>query len=405
MYDMMGIYGDLAAFLAEALIPALVTMAAKLQQWIPPISPLAKSSRLLPLDALRGFIIVLMALDHANSFIAHGKLEPELWADLFPSYLGHPPLTFVTRLVTHLAAPGFFFLMGTGMILLAQSRRQRGWSEWQIIRHFLLRGALLIVLQFTLENYAWSLKEPVGIYFGVLYALGGVMIIGTLLLRLPQGWLLTASGLLIVATELLLPEARTGFIPYPVPLRMWLLPGFTGPVLVLYPLMPWLGVAGLGMAYGNRLQQNPTLAYRRAFWLGVVAILIFILLRYLGGFGNIRPMTGEDWIAFLNVVKYPPSISFLLLTLGTNLLLLALFSKLPDLILWPLAVFGQVPLFFYISHLFLYGFWSRWIAPAGIGIPRMLPFWIAGLLILWPLCWLYGRFKHNRAPNSLWRFL
>jgi uncharacterized membrane protein len=362
-----------------------------------------RASRHLPVDALRGFIIILMALDHANGFIAHAKLQPELWADLFPSYQGRPPLTFLTRLVTHLAAPGFFFLMGAGMILLAQSRRRQGWSEWQTTRHFLLRGSLLILLQFTLENFAWSLKEPLGIYFGVLYALGGVMIIGTLLLRLPQRWLLTVSGSLIIATELLLPQTRTGFVAYPVPLRMWLLPGFSGPVLVLYPIMPWLGVAGLGMVYGRLLQQNPAQAYRHAFWLGTAALLLFIPLRYLGGFGNIRPAAGQDWIAMLNVVKYPPSITFLLLTLGTNLLLLALFSRLPDLILWPLAVFGQVPLFFYISHLFLYGLWGRWIDPAGIGILRMIPVWLLGLLILWPLCWSYGRFKHGRPPGSLWR--
>jgi uncharacterized membrane protein len=365
-------------------------------------APLA--SRHLPLDALRGFIIILMALDHANGFIAHAKLQPELWADLFPSYQGHPPLTFLTRLVTHLAAPGFFFLMGAGMILLAQSRRRQGWREWQTTRHFLLRGSLLILLQFTLENFAWSLKESLGIYFGVLYALGGVMIICTLLLRLPQRWLLTVSGSLIIATELLLPQTRTGFVAYPVPLRMWLLPGFSGPVLVLYPIMPWLGVAGLGMVYGRLLQQNPAQAYRHAFWLGTAALLLFIPLRNLGGFGNIRPAAGQDWIAMLNVVKYPPSIAFLLLTLGANLLLLALFSQLPDLILWPLAVFGQVPLFFYISHLFLYGLWGRWIDPAGIGIPRMIPVWLLGLVILWPLCWSYGRFKHSRPPGSLWRF-
>ena len=159
------------------------------------------------------------------------------------------------------------------------------------------------------------------------------------------------------------------------------------------------------MAYGRLLQQGPNQAYRRAFWLGLAALLCFLPLRYWGGFGNIRPVSGQNWIAILNVVKYPPSITFLLLTLGTNLLLLALFSRLPDIILWPLAIFGQVPLFFYISHLFLYGFWGRWIESAGVGIPRMIPYWLIGLLILWPLCWLYGRFKHSRTPNSVWRFL
>lgn len=379
-------------------------MAANLQNQIHRAISQTKTSRLLPLDALRGFIIVLMALDHANSFIAHGKLDPELWADLFPTYFGHPPLTFLTRLITHLAAPGFFFLMGAGMILFAHSRRRKEWSTWQITRHFLIRGALLIILQFTLENFAWSLKEPLGIYFGVLYALGGVMIIGSMMLHLPQSWLVVIGVGLISTTELLLPEIRTGFVPYPVPLRMLFLPGFTGPVLVLYPVLPWLGVTALGMAYGRWLQNDPEQAYRRAFWLGLAALLIFLPLRQLGGFGNIRPPAGQDWIAFLNVVKYPPSIGFLLLTLGTNLLLLALFFHLPGTILGPLAVFGQVPLFFYISHLFLYGFWGRWIVLAGTGIPRMLPYWVAGLLLLWPLCWLYGNLKQSRGPNSVWRF-
>jgi uncharacterized membrane protein len=327
-----------------------------------------------------------------------------MWADLFPSYLGHPPLTFVTRLVTHLAAPGFFFLMGTGMTMLTQSRRQKGWTGWQITRHFLLRGTLLIFLQFTLENYAWSLKESLGIYFGVLYALGGVMIIGSLLLHLPQLGLALVSLALIISTELLLPESRTGWTAYPLPLRMWLLPGFTGSVLVLYPLMPWLGVAGLGILFGERLRQNPRLAYKYAFWLGISALLMFLPLRLLGGYGNIRPVTGQDWIALLNVVKYPPSITFLLLTLGANLLLLAFFSRLPVRLLWPLAVFGQAPLFFYISHLFLYGLLGKLFEPAGIGIPRMLPYWLLGLLFLWLLCLLYGRFKYSRSLNSIWRF-
>ena len=345
-----------------------------------------------------------MALDHANSFIAHGKLQPELWADMFPNYQGYPPLTFMTRLVTHLAAPGFFFLMGTGMAMLARNRQKKDWSKRHITFHFLARGILLILLQFTLENLAWSLKEPVGIYFGVLYGLGSVMIIGSLMLYLPQRALLLLSGVLIIATELLLPQTRVGFVEYPLLLRMWLLPGFSGPILVLYPIMPWLGVSGLGMVYGHWLQGHPLATYRRAFWMGTVAILLFIFVRWLDAFGNIRPLAADDWVAFLNVVKYPPSITFLLLTLGTLLLLIALFSRLPAILLWPLAVFGSVPLFFYISHLFLYGFWGRWLAPEGMGIPRMIPFWLLGLLILWPLCLFYGRFKHGRDPNSIWRF-
>lgn len=346
-----------------------------------------------------------MALDHANSFIARGKLQPELWTDLFPNYVGHPPLTFLTRLVTHLAAPGFFFLMGSGMVMLAQSRQRNGWSKRQISIHFLIRGLLLILLQFTLENLAWNLKEPIGIYFGVLYGLGGVMIIGSLLLYLPQQILLPLSFMLIIITELLLPQTRVGFVEYPLLTRMLLLPGFSGPVIVFYPILPWLGVSGLGMIYGRQLQKNTFDAYHRAFWIGVTALILFVLVRGLNDFGNIRPLNGDGWVDFLNVVKYPPSISFLLLTLGSLMLLLALFSRLPGFLLWPLAVFGSVPLFFYISHLFLYGFMGRWFAPGGIGIPRMFPYWLIGLIILWPLCFYYGRFKQSRNLNSAWRFL
>ena len=270
-----------------------------------------------------------MALDHANSFIAHGKLEPELWADLFPNYAGQPPLTFLTRLATHLAAPGFFFLMGAGMVLWTEARRRRGWSERHITSHFLTRGGMLILLQFALENPAWSLKESPGVYFGVLYALGGAMVLGSLCLRLPQRWLLGLSAALILLTQLLLPESRPGFIAYPIPLRLWLLPGFSGRVLVLYPLMPWLGVMGLGMGYGRSLHHDRPRAYQLAFWIGMAALLLFIPLRLWGGFGNIRPAAGADWIAFFNLVKYPPSLVFLLLTLGINLLLLALFARLP----------------------------------------------------------------------------
>ncbi|MEJ2749879.1 MAG: heparan-alpha-glucosaminide N-acetyltransferase domain-containing protein, partial [Anaerolineae bacterium] len=295
---------------------------------------IVSSNRLSQLDALRGVIIILMALDHANSFIAHGKLEPELWADLFPNYTGQPSYVFITRLVTHLAAPGFFFLMGVGMVLLANSRRQRGWSEGQIARHLLVRGGLLILLQFLLENPAWAWGNVMTdtTYFGVLYALGGAMIIGVLFLRLPQRWLVGLSAALVIGTPLLLPEVRTGFAAYSLPLRLWLLPGFSGNVLVLYPIIPWLGVMGLGMGYakgGILKDEGGTAAYRLALWLGTSALVLFAGLRWWGGLGNIRPPVGGDWVGFLNLVKYPPSLTFLLLTLGVNLVLLALLARLP----------------------------------------------------------------------------
>ncbi len=364
---------------------------------------------MLPLDALRGLVIVVMALDHANQFIAHGKLGFELWTGRFPDYRGEA-LTFLTRFVTHLAAPGFFFLLGTGMVLFAASRRQQGWPNWRIIGHLVLRGGLLILFQFYVENPAWRIGQPPDptVYVGVLYSLGGTMIIGSLFLYLPMAWLAGVSGLLIVATELLLPDAGRGSIQYAPALRLWLIPGYTQGMFVLYPVMPWLGVMGLGMAYGHWLRQDRAQAYRGALWLGLAALLLFWPLRLLDSFGNIRPLPGDDWIAWLNLVKYPPSLTFLLLTLGGDLLLLGLLVRLAEVTevgLQGLAVFGRVPLFFYVMHLYLYGYLGQWLDLDGIGIARMYPYWLLGLVILFPVCWLYGRFKHSRAPDSLWRFL
>ncbi|MBN1147117.1 MAG: DUF1624 domain-containing protein [Anaerolineales bacterium] len=367
-----------------------------------------KPWRLLPLDALRGLIIVLMALDHANALIARGRLESELWIGPFPDYHGNA-LAFLVRFVTHLAAPGFFFLMGAGMSLFAASRREQGWGNGSTARHFLVRGALLILFQFTLENPAWQMGQiiPAGLaYFGVLYALGGCMILAILLIRLPIRYLVSLSALLIILTELLLPDAGDAGAHYAPALRLWLLPGFTPGLYVLYPLMPWLGVVGLGLAYGRWLKSDPQEAYRSAWRLGALGLTVFVPLRLMGGFGNLRPPQDNNWIAFLNLVKYPPSLTFLLATLGLDILFLGLFAHLERSFAAPLrllGVYGGVPLFFYISHLYLYALVGQWLNPAGVGILRMLPFWLFGLALLFPLCWWYGNFKHSRSANSLWR--
>ncbi|MCK5428142.1 MAG: hypothetical protein KAI94_01650, partial [Anaerolineales bacterium] len=104
---------------------------------------------------MRGLIIIVMALDHANWFIAQKHPQSEMWGGGFPVY--HDSLAFLTRFITHIATPGFFFLMGAGMLLLAQSRLKKGWSRWVIIRHFLIRGVFLIALQLLVINHAWEL--------------------------------------------------------------------------------------------------------------------------------------------------------------------------------------------------------------------------------------------------------
>jgi uncharacterized membrane protein len=363
------------------------------------------AARLEPLDALRGLIMIVMALDHANFFVARAHSPGEFWDEPLPRYAD--ALAFLTRFVTHLSAPGFFFLMGVGMVLFAGSRRGLGWSEGAITRHFVVRGALLIALQLLIEDPAWQLGESfrlLPLYLGVLYGLGAAMIAGALLRGLPTAALAGLGLLALLGTELLLPSS--GAVS-PL-LALLLAPGVSEPLVVYYPLIPWLGLTAFGMVFGRWLMHDPKQAYQRALVIGAAFIVLFLIVRGAGGIGNIRPAEGPGWIAFLNVVKYPPSIAFVLLTLGADLLLLGLLAGAgAGLGLWgrPMLVFGRSPLFFYLAHLYLYGAMGLIVGPHGIGIARMYPYWLAGLLILYPLCRLYGKFKHSRPAGSLWRFL
>jgi uncharacterized membrane protein len=374
-----------------------------------PEKPSHKASRFLSLDALRGLIMVLMALNHANHFIAQQHSPGEYWGGRFPVY--HGILPFFTRLVTHPCAPGFFFLMGVGMVLFANSRRKQGWSEWAIVRHFLIRGGFLIALQLLVVNRAWELSaggRGLELYIGVLFALGGTMILGSLLLWLKPKVLLALTAMLVLGTELLTPDPSLWNQMFQPLNRILLVPGGNLTLWVNYPVLPWLELVTFGLVFGYWLVDDPQKAFERALKLGAVFILAFLVLRYLDGFGNTRPRAGNTWIDFLNLVKYPPSITFNLLTLGVNLIIMGLFAQASGKLqqfLQPLVVFGRAPLFFYLTHLLLYAGLGLCLTPDGTSIPRMYLYWLLGLLILFPLCLWYGQIKHRQPASSILRFL
>jgi len=399
-------------------------------------SPMRGPVRLPELDVLRGFIMIAMALDHANAFVARAHSSGEFWAGAMPRYEG--ALAFLTRFVTHLCATGFFFLMGSGMTLFAESRRRRGWTQAAIVRHFLSRGALLVVLNLTIENLAWLLgSAPVAarfhgaaagelelsapgtsggllLAFSVLTGLGLAMMAGGVFLRLGSGVLLALSVSAILLTQALTPDPSRGGIDYSVASRLLLIPGQTGPYLVLYPLIPWLGLVGFGQVFGRLLLDRPGRSFAACLPLGAALVVLALLVRVGGGFGNIRIDPGSGWMAFLSFVKYPPSLVFLCWTLGLDLVLLSLFARMlagsagAEVIAgtWrPLLAFGRSPLFFYIAHLYLFATIGLLLGPLGIGIPRMLPLWLLGLVALYPMCRGYEGFKSSRHPESWWRLL
>jgi uncharacterized membrane protein len=358
--------------------------------------------RLFPLDALRGLIIVFMALDHANYFIAQQHPSGEHWGGSFPSY--DSALPFLTRLVTHFSAPGFFFLMGVGMLLFAESRRKLGWSMWQIIAHFWIRGFVLVGLQLWVINPIWKAGPEFfpETYIGVLIALGGTMILGSLFLRLPPIALLSLTLALLVGTEWLHPNPELWGQLNNEPWNLILIrSGGDGTLWSNYPILPWLELVIFGILFGKWLRADEKKAYQNGFLIGLTLLVLFIIIRYADGFGNIRPRAGDTWIDFLNVVKYPPSMSFIFLTLGINLIMLWGISKTGfglQTVSKPLVAFGSAPLFVYVLHLALYMLMGRLLAPNGSSLLAMYLYWLIGLVILYPLALWYGRFKHSGNP-------
>jgi uncharacterized membrane protein len=372
-----------------------------------------RSKRFFAIDALRGLIIVFMALDHASYFVAQKHSTGEYWGGTFPIY--HDSLAFLTRFITHLSAPGFFFLMGVGMLLFADSYQKRGWGKWAVIQHFLIRGVVLIAIQLLVVNRAWELSSQgwPNIYIGVLVALGGTMILGSMFLWLKPMYLLVLSLALLIGTEFLVPAPHLwGNIQLSNPLDylnlILVYPSGNQNLWSNYPILPWLELVVFGILFGHWLIRDQKRAYNGAMKIGLGFLFAFLVIRYLDGFGNILPRRGNTWIDFLNLVKYPPSIAFTMLTMGLNLVLLGLFARADEKLrafFYPLTVYGQAPLFFYIVHLFLYAGLGLWLAPGGTSIAGMYPYWLLGLLILFPVCLLYGMLKHRPPAIKVLRYL
>jgi len=319
--------------------------------------------RIDSIDILRGLVMVIMALDHTRDYFTNLRFEPENLAQTYYAL-------FFTRWLTHFCAPLFFFLAGTGAFFYGRRR-----TPAQLSRFLWTRGLWLIVLEFTIIGTAWSFQLPWG-FFGVIWTLGACMVIMAALVRLPVKWL-AAVSLLVIATHDLFDKVRPGqfgdygWIWMLLHVRGFVFLPFKIPEFVLFQIIPWVAVMGAGYAFGSLYLLDPSQRRRWIAWIGAIACVSFILLRVTNLYGN--PPTGlggvsqGDWhvqptvektiILFLDVEKYPPSLQFLLMTLGPSLLLLAWMEKRVDrgssTLLSPLVLFGRVPLFFYILHLYL----------------------------------------------------
>jgi uncharacterized membrane protein len=404
-----------------------------------PLGPLAPGKvRLDSVDILRGLVMVVMALDHTRDFLTYLTFSPE---DLTQSGLA----LWITRWLTHFCAPAFFFLAGTGAFL----SYSRGKTKAQLARFLWTRGLWLVVVEYTVVGFGWTFN-----FFGfggVIWALGWCMVINAAIVRLPMRWIATLGGAMVLGHNLLdgIHSADLGRFAwlwhilhengyFPLPFKHP--PVLTG-VFILYPLVPWIGVMSLGFVFGNVLLRAPEARQRWMLRAGSAMTAAFVVLRVFNLYGNpahvwaagprfdatfhFQPTLAGTFMYLTDVEKYPPSLQFLLMTLGPALILMALFDKLriqgPGLVNAVgrfFVVYGRVPMFYYVLHLYvihllayvvarLTGQPAAWLiragfftqsAPPGYGhhLPLIYLVWAIAVLILFYPCRWYMGVKQRR---------
>lgn len=366
--------------------------------------------------------MVVMALDHVGLMVGRFH-SAEMWAGAWTRYSSGLP--FFTRFASHFCAPGFFFLMGAGLSLMAGSRTTQGWSAGRISRHILVRGLLLIAVSTLLEVPAFlmailsgpsnpasspefaipGMTQPRWV-LTVLFALGASMVISSALIRFGATvWALLAAAALL-ATALTTPGPEQFETPYGFARTVLMLSRWSHGVWSQYPVIPWFGTTALGVLFGKWIVDNRRAAFRSLPWIGLSAVAAALAVRASGGFGNLRDPRDSSWIEFLNFIKYPPALVFTLFMIGGNLLVLAGIERTQ---LWThragrvLRVFGQAPLAFYIGHLWLFAIVGAIWFRAGTGYLTVYLVWVAGCVPLYFLARWYRDFKMGKSADSLWR--
>lgn len=399
--------------------------------------------RLPAIDIARGLVMVIMALDHTRDFLhIHALQSP---TDLKTT----TPILFFTRWITHLCAPSFVFLSGTSAWLYLHGAAGKG--DEALRRRFLWkRGLVLILFEFTLVNFALSFDIHFRLFlFEVIATIGaGMVLLSPLSLLKPR-------IILAIAIVLLAGHNVIAFIKMPSGPVL----GFIGSLLfgpggfplgsgrlfvVAYPVLPWLAIMLLGFCTGPVFTWPVAAQKRFLVRAGVAALGLFVILRWINVYGDPAPWSPQKngvytFLSFFNVTKYPPSLLFCLVTLGILLLILAIATSQPiapaanrrpadreSALGRILQVYGRVPFFYFVLHLYLLHAlmlliaywqghpWSEFdFSPfqfgkakgAGLSLGAVYAIWLAVVIALYPLCRWYGRYKAAHREKTWLRYL
>lgn len=373
--------------------------------------------RIASIDIMRGAVILLMMLDHVRErFFMHTRTGDPIFDTVEPEL-------FFTRFVTHFCAPIFIFLAGMSAWLYAHPS---GRSPRSPSLFLFKRGVVIILIEIVLYYLVWADSFANHLFLQVLWAIGLCMVALSLACRM-NFWLIGLLGFLIVLghntlTPINFEPGELAYIPWAILHDTGTLAQIGGvSVDVSYPALPWFGVILLGYFAGPLFAQSvPAQTRTKAFFgIGVTCLLLLLVLRGFNIYGETLPWSVQDTtiktlMSFLNYTKYPPSLDYLLVTLGIGLILLAWLEsfKKRTKILMALQTFGSVPMFAYVVHLYvlLAAYWALYVifgATHGerFGLSSVPWLWIGAVmltLIMYPLVNTFASYKHKHKREKPW---
>ena len=372
---------------------------------------MTKSKRIAAIDWMRGFVMILMVVDHVS--MAYNAQHDS--SDSAALYITGTPLAgveFFTRWISHLCAPVFVFLAGTALAISVERKVSRGIDSWQIDRDILLRGAFIALLDPTIISL-FSGRVTIQ----VLYAIGVAMMCMALFRRFSNKGLILSALAWIALGELVTAAVWPPQDTIPSVFAALLVSTYATPSMVIkYPLLPWLSVMILGWVFGRYL-----LSYKDGnarigpvsllLILGGAALMAFLLIRYNNGYGNMFLYREDNsWQQWLHVSKYPPSATFILLELGLMSIIMAMMIWLERLVgdrpNGVFLVFGQTAMMFYLVHrLVLEGSATYGGLRHFADLKTTFVISAVMLLILYPFCLWYRGFKARHADSIWLRYL
>lgn len=371
-------------------------------------------NRIVSVDILRGIVMIIMALDHTRDFFSNPNINP--------LDIGHTTVAlFFTRWITHYCAPIFVFLSGTSAFLSMSNGKSKSAASGLLLK----RGIWLIILELTIIRLGWTFDlNYQHIFVQVIWAIGWSMICLSALVYLPLN-AIAAIGLVIIFGHNLLDGIRAesfgneAFLWDVLHIQAQIHYGNHNFVMIFYPIIPWPGVMAIGYCFGAVLKQPEQVRNKYLYGIGGTAIALFIILRFINVYGDPHPWQVFDtpmntFLSFIKCEKYPPSLLYMLMTLGPAITLMPLLEQMSNGIGRFFMVYGRVPMFYYILHLYLLhsmailaGTILHAYSPAlydvakidGIPLPYIYFFWATGITILYfPCRW----FMQVKARHKKW---